>query len=728
MMYCVLASLLWGLGVAVVQDQTRVPGTSGSEVTEAVVNSITESCLFPDDKLFLRRLAYVETHDGTDAKTYRPGYDGGIWQIDQDKFNMIKNTGTLFSDVSSQFAIDWSTVQWSDLRKPLYSGLAAALYLSTISEPLPQGAENQGSYFRKYFHDDPHSAHNYYTAAKQLNIVCSRTNLDLAFLMDASGSVSADDFDSAKRFARDVIKIFQIGPNDVRVAFISFSTGYRAEFDFIKYTAKDEVLGAIDKVTKAGGGTETDLALNFASEDLFTDAMGSRNGSSKIILLVTDGKSNASTRTIAAARRARKKGIIIFAIGVGRHVDHLELVGVANAPSCTHVIVLSGYSDLTALVSEIQQRSCKAPAVLKTGTYTLPCSKDELYQILTDGPTTQVTVSVENGEVDIYGSSTYQSPNIAVNSFHSTALPGVPCVMLLNADQGALYLNVTTSGHRCAGKYTITVGDLEWVAPYVPVICVKGTTADLCSVTNIYKNIYQFLSPPYSILNPCKPGAPTNKPHPLDQTKFIYCGSNGTDAVFQCPPHHVYDLSTMNCVIGEPSTTTTSTTTTTTTTTPTPTPTPTPTTTTPSTTTTADTTFEPTTFLPGNPCTKEHLAEGIFLFPYPPDKTKYIDCSNFPNVGFIKQCDAGKVWDELDFICSFEHVIINQTELIFDLIPNPCRPHRNNGDVFFYAHPTDRQRYIHCDQYGNGFEQICPGNEFWHEELLQCVPDGLIIG
>jgi hypothetical protein len=46
-------------------------------VVDAVVNLIRESCLFADDKRFLVRLAYVQSHDGHDAKTFRNGYDGG---------------------------------------------------------------------------------------------------------------------------------------------------------------------------------------------------------------------------------------------------------------------------------------------------------------------------------------------------------------------------------------------------------------------------------------------------------------------------------------------------------------------------------------------------------------------------------------------------------------------------------------------------------------------------
>ena len=62
-------------------DQTRQPGAIGSEVVDAVVNLIRESCLFADDKRFLVRLAYVQSHDGHDAKTFRNGYYGGIWQV-----------------------------------------------------------------------------------------------------------------------------------------------------------------------------------------------------------------------------------------------------------------------------------------------------------------------------------------------------------------------------------------------------------------------------------------------------------------------------------------------------------------------------------------------------------------------------------------------------------------------------------------------------------------------
>ena len=63
------------------QDDTLKDGASGKFVVEAVIRLITEKCVFSHDMLFLRRLAYVESRDGTDPATFRIGYYGGIWQV-----------------------------------------------------------------------------------------------------------------------------------------------------------------------------------------------------------------------------------------------------------------------------------------------------------------------------------------------------------------------------------------------------------------------------------------------------------------------------------------------------------------------------------------------------------------------------------------------------------------------------------------------------------------------
>ena len=47
----------------------------------ALISLLSNRCIFSEDRLFLRRLAYVMSRDGADTATYRPGFDGGIWQV-----------------------------------------------------------------------------------------------------------------------------------------------------------------------------------------------------------------------------------------------------------------------------------------------------------------------------------------------------------------------------------------------------------------------------------------------------------------------------------------------------------------------------------------------------------------------------------------------------------------------------------------------------------------------
>jgi len=62
-------------------DRAQQPGSTGSDVVDAAASLVEAACVFPGDERFMRRLAVVESSDGGDEKTYRAGYDGGIWQV-----------------------------------------------------------------------------------------------------------------------------------------------------------------------------------------------------------------------------------------------------------------------------------------------------------------------------------------------------------------------------------------------------------------------------------------------------------------------------------------------------------------------------------------------------------------------------------------------------------------------------------------------------------------------
>ena len=141
------------------RDETIRPGASGPDVVRAVIGRIEGSNIFLLDKQFLRRIAYVESKDGTDDSTYRSGYHGGIWQVDEVGFRDTQDNSshpgltTKFDKIQKYFGIDWRDVQWEDLRKPLYSGLAARLFLYNIPDAIPAAGniQAQGEYWKEHY-------------------------------------------------------------------------------------------------------------------------------------------------------------------------------------------------------------------------------------------------------------------------------------------------------------------------------------------------------------------------------------------------------------------------------------------------------------------------------------------------------------------------------------------------------------------------------------------------
>lgn len=112
-------------------DHTRLPNTNGTSIVLACVRMIERSGIFQDDYQTLRRIAYLETNDGKRQLTYRPQFHGGIWAINESAFNSLPATNT-WSNIHTHFGINWTSVVWGDLRKPLYSALAARLYIDQL--------------------------------------------------------------------------------------------------------------------------------------------------------------------------------------------------------------------------------------------------------------------------------------------------------------------------------------------------------------------------------------------------------------------------------------------------------------------------------------------------------------------------------------------------------------------------------------------------------------------
>ena len=152
---------------------TREPEATGPDVADTVVRQIEITGIFENDHMhdYVRRIARVESKDGLDNTTYRDGYHGGLWQVDEALFLVTQNTSyPILIDkhklVKMQFDVDWLLMQWKDLRIPLWSGLATCLYMCTVDEEIPSSIKKQADHWDKHYNSKKESP---CTAAEKKN-------------------------------------------------------------------------------------------------------------------------------------------------------------------------------------------------------------------------------------------------------------------------------------------------------------------------------------------------------------------------------------------------------------------------------------------------------------------------------------------------------------------------------------------------------------------------------
>ena len=141
-------------------DLTMAVNASGTNVVLATISIIDGSNVFTDNNRFLRRVAYAESRDGLDPDTFRDGYNGGIWQVDEEVFLrtmdratfpfLVEPGGIYERLLQSDLNLDWAVAVWEDLRKPLISAVAARIFFELAEDDIPNigDVEGQGDFWK----------------------------------------------------------------------------------------------------------------------------------------------------------------------------------------------------------------------------------------------------------------------------------------------------------------------------------------------------------------------------------------------------------------------------------------------------------------------------------------------------------------------------------------------------------------------------------------------------
>ncbi|XP_061692992.1 collagen alpha-1(XXI) chain [Syngnathoides biaculeatus] len=186
---------------------------------------------------------------------------------------------------------------------------------------------------------------------------CRTAPGDLVFIVDGSWSVEDVNFEIVKRWLVNITKSFKIGQKFTQVGVVQYTDDPVLEIPLGKYSTNEDLIRAMESIEYMGGNTRTGTAIEFAVEKLFGLSERGPNGVSRIAVVLTDGKSQDEVSK--AAETARKKGVNLFAIGVGSETEEGQLRAIANKPFSTYVFSVEDYKGISRIVQVIRQKLCE---------------------------------------------------------------------------------------------------------------------------------------------------------------------------------------------------------------------------------------------------------------------------------------------------------------------------------------------------------------------------------
>ncbi|KAL4659920.1 integrin alpha-X-like isoform X1 [Arapaima gigas] len=161
---------------------------------------------------------------------------------------------------------------------------------------------------------------------------CLDFGLDAVILFDDSQSISKSNFRTMISFIKSIVGMFTDPRSQVAVA--QYSTNAHAVFHFENFAVDRNPESLLGRVQQSQGQTYTPSAIRFVLEKMLVKERGMRPNSKKLLVVITDGRSNDPKEMFTVViPLAEQMGVIRYAIGVGKQYSRQELEVIASSPN-----------------------------------------------------------------------------------------------------------------------------------------------------------------------------------------------------------------------------------------------------------------------------------------------------------------------------------------------------------------------------------------------------------
>ena len=178
-------------------------------------------------------------------------------------------------------------------------------------------------------------------------------------MLDGSGSVGSERFQMIREFAKNITNNLIIGLQDSLIGVIVFNSSAMIDFNLLQHTGTTNLQQALNNIPYPGGGTNTAEALQLLLSSTQDGGMGIRDGYPHVAIVVTDGRSNSESATLAAANALHAANIYqVYAAGLGG-ANLVELNAIASDPSLVFFTDEFNADSVAELTSNFTQMICQ---------------------------------------------------------------------------------------------------------------------------------------------------------------------------------------------------------------------------------------------------------------------------------------------------------------------------------------------------------------------------------
>uniref|UniRef100_A0A3B4F2M5 Collagen type XII alpha 1 chain n=1 Tax=Pundamilia nyererei TaxID=303518 RepID=A0A3B4F2M5_9CICH len=283
---------------------------------------------------------------------------------------------------------------------------------------------------------------------------------DVVFLVDGSWSVGRPNFKYIRSFISAAAGAFHIGEEKTRVGVVQYSDDARTEFNLNEHQTRPALLRAIGSMPYKGGNTNTGDALDYVLRNVFSEASGARNSLPKVLVIITDGKSEDPVASYA--KQLRSTGVEIFVLGI-QQADEEEMRLMASTPYSSHIYSVATFDMIKNVQKQLITRMCAGV-------------EDQLNVVVSGDEFVEPAYNLQVQEVISKSMRLMWDPSIGdVSGYKIQLIPMMAGSMRQELYVGAGQTSVVVRGLSADTEYQIVLFALKGLTPSEPITAMQKT-------------------------------------------------------------------------------------------------------------------------------------------------------------------------------------------------------------------------------------------------------------